>query len=71
MTRAEVRRVLSLVSSPAFRSMQVPPVPSDYCCDRFAYAITVRYADGSVRHLATAAGLDWPAPLEQLLENVH
>ena len=62
--------MLAVASTPAFRSMTVPTVPPDYCCDQFYYEVTVRYADGSMRHYRTAEGLDWPAPLQALLRAI-
>lgn len=66
-TRAEVRRILDVASNPDLARARMEPLPEDICCDRFAYRVTVRWSDGSVRSFESLDGLEQPQPYIRLV----
>lgn len=66
-SRARVRAVLQAASTRALKSMHLPRMPQNLCCDRFVYTVRISYADGSSRIFRTADGLHQPPQLRALL----
>lgn len=64
---ARVRAVLHAASTPALKSLHLPPAPHNLCCDRFVYTVQITYADGSSQLIRTADGLHQPPQLRALL----
>ncbi|MGH3502912.1 MAG: hypothetical protein ACRDQA_18765 [Nocardioidaceae bacterium] len=64
-TQQDVRRVLSAAAD--LKGVDVNPMPSNTCCDRYSYALVVTWADGSSRTYTTIDGLDQPPAFTRLL----
>jgi hypothetical protein len=65
--RSQVRAVLDAASVSTLRTLHLPRMPQDLCCDRFTYTIWITWADGKKRVFRTADGLHKPAPLRHLI----
>jgi hypothetical protein len=65
--KAEVRGVLAAASRPGLRTLHLPLMPQDLCCDRYVYTVRVSWSDGSTKIFRTADGLRQPSVLRRLL----
>jgi hypothetical protein len=65
--KAKVRDVLAAASRPELRTLHLPLMPQDLCCDRYVYTIRVSWSDGSTKTFRTADGLRQPSVLRRLL----
>jgi hypothetical protein len=65
--KAEVRGVLAAASRPELRTLHLPLMPQDLCCDRYTYTVRVSWSDGSTKIFRTADGLRQPSVLRRLL----
>ncbi len=66
-SQAQVDSILDAASDPAFKDLDMPKVPANACCDLQSYQVTIAWADGSSRTLATVDGLEEPKLFQDLL----
>jgi hypothetical protein len=65
--KTQVRDVLAAASRPELRTLHLPLMPQDLCCDRYVYTVMVGWSDGSAKVFRTADGLPQPSALRRLL----
>jgi hypothetical protein len=65
--KAQVRDVLAAASRPELRTLHLPLMPQDLCCDRYVYTVRIGWSDGSAKVFRTADGLRQPPALRRLL----
>lgn len=65
LTRAQVDAVLRLATKPIFTTL--PAKPTDTCCDRYVYRVTVTWADGSGHTFSTVDGAAQPPAVARLV----
>lgn len=66
----DVTAALAAASNFTRAGIQVTPVPSNTCCDRYTYDVTITYADGSSKRFTTIDGLQQPKVFAMLLQAV-
>jgi len=69
-SRVEVKAALEAASDPSLRSLEMPPLPEDQCCDFYLYVVTISWADGTSRTYKSFSG-DEPLPtFDRLLDRL-
>jgi hypothetical protein len=68
--QADVDHVLATAIAFTDAGVTLTDMPMDTCCDRYTYAITITYADGSSTTFETIDGLQQPKVFELLLRAV-
>jgi hypothetical protein len=58
-TKVDVRQVLRVASNPTLHAIELT-TPTNSCCDRYVYTITITYSDGSTKRFSTVDGEPWP-----------
>ncbi|MEP6667099.1 MAG: hypothetical protein ABJA81_11685 [Nocardioidaceae bacterium] len=66
-TASDVDKVLTAASDPRLEDLDMTPMPSDTCCDRQTYEVTITWADRSTRTFTTIDGIQQPKLFEDLL----
>ena len=66
-TRADVQAVLQAASDPQLQDLQLTKLPPNTCCDRYAFEVTITWADGTAKTYRTVEGVQQPAAFEHLL----
>jgi hypothetical protein len=64
---ADVQTALSAAAALSAADVEVSPIPANTCCDRYAYTVTIEYADGTTKTFSTIDGLPQPKVFELLL----
>jgi hypothetical protein len=64
----DVRRVMAAADAFVAADADVNPLPSNTCCDRYTYAVTLQYADGTSRTFETVDGVAQPRLFARLLQ---
>ncbi len=66
-TAADVKAALRAASQFATSEAKLAPMPSNVCCDRYSYRVTITWADGTSKTYTTVDGLPQPQPFDALL----
>jgi hypothetical protein len=64
-----VRHALRAASAPGLARTELP-TPTSWCCDRYRFRITIRYANGSTKRFSTVDGEPWPPVFRALVRAV-
>lgn len=68
-SRLEMKSALEAASDPSLRTLQMPPLPEDKCCDFYLYVVTITWADGTSRTYKSFSG-DEPPAFDRLLDRL-
>lgn len=63
----DTTEIFEIVNSAEFKALKKEYLPEIRCCDFFHYLVTVRYADRTVKTVATMDSGDAPEPLWKLI----
>ncbi len=66
----EVKAALEAASDPSLRSLEMPPLPEDQCCDFYLYVVTISWADGTSRTYKSFSGDEQPPAFDRLLDQL-
>ncbi len=69
-SRFDAKAALLAASDPALRTVAMPPLPEDQCCDFYLYAVTISWADGTSRTYKAFSGDDQPPAFDRLLDRL-
>lgn len=69
-SRLEVNAALEDASDPSLRSLEMPPLPEDQCCDFYLYVVTITWADGTSRTYKAFSGGEQPPAFDRLLDRL-
>ena len=70
VSRAEGTEGLRAASDPELRTLEMTPLPEDQCCDRFSYAVTITWKDGTARTYESLDGVEQPPAFYRLLHHL-
>jgi len=66
--QGDVRHVLAAADAFVTADAEVNPLPSNTCCDRYTYAVTLLYGDGTSKTFESLDGVAQPRLFERLLQ---